>query len=172
MTFAAYTGLRASELYGLEWRDIDFDRRRIQVRRAFTRGRVGPPKNGHPRLIALLPPAHDALTGLPRTAEWVFPAKRGGRLSEPSLSSHYWPPVRALFGRPVHLHELRHFCGHHLYVRMDLASRVVATQLGHSSPRLVEELYGHFKVGALDEIDRAYGAHVVELRDTGGAHGA
>jgi integrase len=38
---------------------------------------------------------------------------------------------------------------------MDLASRVVATQLGHSSPRLVELLYGHFKVGALEEIDRA-----------------
>ncbi len=49
---------------------------------------------------------------------------------------------------------------------------VVATQLGHSTPRLVEELYGHFKVGALEELDRAFGGTVVELRDTRGAHGA
>ena len=38
-------------------------------------------------------------------------------------------------------------------------------QLGHSSPRLVEDLYGHGDVGALEEIDGAIGAKVVPLRE-------
>ena len=130
------------------------------------------PKSGKPRLAALLPEARDALLGLPRRDELVFPSKRGGRLAQAAMSSHYWPPVIARFGRQVALHELRHFCARHLYVRLDLPARVVATQLGHSTPRLVEELYGHFKVGALREIDQAVGHNVVALRDTGGAHGA
>ena len=47
---------------------------------------------------------------------------------------------------------------------MGLPARVVAAQLGHSSPRLVEELFGHGDVGALEEIDRAVGDNVVPLR--------
>jgi integrase len=68
------------------------------------------------------------------------------------------------YGAKVDLHELRHFCAHHLYVTKDLPARVVATQLGHSTPKLVETLYGHFKVGALEELDRAYGQNVTRLR--------
>jgi integrase len=170
--FGAYSGLRPGELYGLEWRDLDFDQSRVQVRRAVYRGRIGLPKSGEPRLVGLLPEARDALLRLPRRADVVFPAKRGRRLSQTAVSGHYWPPITAKFGRYVSPYELRHFCGHHLYVRLDLPSRVVATQLGHSTPRKVETLYGHFRVGALAEIDRAVGQNVVQLRDTGGAHGA
>lgn len=165
VTFAAYTGLRPGELYALEWRDIDFKASRVSVRRSYSKGRVGAPKSGKPRLAALLPEARDALLGFSRDRPYVFPAKNGGRLSESLMAGHYWPPVKTAFGRKVDLHELRHFCAHHLYVTKDLPSRVVATQLGHSTPRLVEELYGHFKVGALEEIDRAMGRNVANLQD-------
>jgi hypothetical protein len=55
--------------------------------------------------------------------------------------------------RKVDLYELRHFCDHYLYVVCDLPS-----------PRKVEELYGHIKVRALEEIDRAFGANMAPLR--------
>jgi hypothetical protein len=71
-----------------------------------------------------------------------------------------------VFG-PVDPHELRHFAGHHLYVTMGLPSRVVGTQLG-DTPRMIEDLYGHGDVGALDEIDRAIGDDVVPLRRAAG----
>ncbi len=35
---AALSGLRQSELLGLQWRDVDFDAERIRVRRSYVRG--------------------------------------------------------------------------------------------------------------------------------------
>ena len=71
-----------------------------------------------------------------------------------------------MFG-PVDPHELRHFAGHYLYVTKGLPSRVVGAQLG-DTPRMIEDLYGHGDVGALEEIDRAIGANVVPLRQAVG----
>ncbi len=56
---------------------------------------------------------------------------------------------------------------HLLYVRMGLPSRVVGAQLG-DTPHMIEDLYGHGDVGALEEIDRAIGANVVPLRQAVG----
>jgi len=42
---AALTGLRQSELLGLQWRDVDFDAKRIRVKRSYVRGYWGPPKS-------------------------------------------------------------------------------------------------------------------------------
>ena len=40
----AVTGMRVSELLGLQWSDIDFERRSLHVRRTFYRGNFGLPK--------------------------------------------------------------------------------------------------------------------------------
>ena len=42
---AAVTGMRASELIGLKWSDIDFERRLLFIRRTYYRGNFGLPKN-------------------------------------------------------------------------------------------------------------------------------
>ena len=47
--FLFSTGCRRGEMLGLQWRDIDFDRRRITIRRSITAGRVSTPKSGRSR---------------------------------------------------------------------------------------------------------------------------
>jgi integrase len=42
---AAVTGMRASELFGLKWSDVDFERRLLFIRRTYYRGEFGLPKN-------------------------------------------------------------------------------------------------------------------------------
>jgi integrase len=170
--FGAYTGRRPGELYALEWRDLDIPNRRGMLRRRVYRGDLDLPKDNKPHPFALFPQAVEALEGLPRTSSLVFPAKEGGMLSSSLMSTHYLPPMWALFGKRVTPHELRHFCAHYLYVKRNLPSRVVAQQLGHCSPSMVEDLYSHWRVDALDELDRAFGQNVVPLKDAGGAHGA
>jgi integrase len=174
VTFAAYSGMRPGELFALEWPDIDFDAMRIDVRRRLYRGRVDLPKSNKPRRIALTPPARDALLGHPRDGALVFRAKRGGRLSQSTLSG-YWGKVLARAGLDFDFYlATKHWCVHHLYVERGLPPRVIAEQMGWELAGTLKllKVYGHGDVGALEEIDRAYGSNVVQLRDTRGAHGA
>jgi integrase len=47
--FAAHTALRPGELFALEWSDIDFERRRINVARRVYKGSLALPKNNKTR---------------------------------------------------------------------------------------------------------------------------
>jgi integrase len=163
ITFAAYTGLRVGEMFALEWRDIDFKENRVKVDRRLYRGTLDLPKSNKRRKVVLLPEARDALLPLDRSTQWVFPAKRGGQMSQDILV-YYWQKIVGRFSEPVTPHELRHFCAHHLYVTKQMEARVVAAQLGHSSPRLVELNYGHGSVGALEQLEAAYGSNVRHLK--------
>jgi integrase len=162
LSFAAYTGMRPGELYELEWGDIDFDRMRIAVERRLYRGRVAKPKSGE-REIALTPPARDAILG-----RLVFHAKRGGRLSQ-SLLSGYWAQVLARAGLDFDFYlATKHYCAHYLWATLGLPERVVAEQLGHALDRelrwKLRKVYGHGEVGALEELDAAFGRNVTPLR--------
>lgn len=78
---AVYTGLREGELAGLEWSDVDLERRLITVQRSFG----GPTKADDVRYVPIL----DAL--LPMLRQWrlrcpgkhVFP-NRDGRMHQPA----------------------------------------------------------------------------------------
>jgi len=93
----AWTGMRYGESAGLEWRDIDFDRRIIFVRRSWSQGRMGPPK-GEKRKIAMTEDVADALHRQRQIllAEQndgflddgiVFPSNTGGRRWSSSIHS-------------------------------------------------------------------------------------
>lgn len=163
--FLAYSGVRVGEAFALEWTDVDLDRMRVAIERRVYRGTLDLPKSNKARIIALTPPARDALLAIRRAEGLVFTNKRGDRLSQTSFA-WYWKSISAVHPRKVTPHELRHFAAHHLYVTMGLPSRVVAAQLGHDGPKLVEQLYGHGDVGALEEIDAAFD-NVIPLRRTG-----
>lgn len=164
--FTAYTGMRVGEVFALEWGDVNFEQNRVKVNRRLYRGTLDLPKSNKKREIVLLPEARDALLPLDRSTQWVFPAKRGGQLAQGSLT-FYWQSIAAAYGEDVTPHELRHFCGHHLYVRERMEARIVAAQLGHANGRLVEDLYGHGSVGALEQLEAAYTGNVRRLRAVG-----
>jgi integrase len=155
--FAAYTLMRPGELYELEWADIDFDQMRIRKARRVYRGQVDEPKTG-PKLIALTPPARDAILGLPRTSRLVFTAKRGGRISQSSLSLA-WAQVLAAAGLDFDFyHATKHYGVHYMWARLGMSRRAIATQAGWSVQTVDKMLavYGHADVGALEEIDAAF----------------
>jgi len=167
--FAAYTGMRPGELFALEHDDVDRRAMRIDVRRRLYRGRVDLPKSNKPRRIALTPPALEALELLPRRAGLVFTGKQGKRLSQPTLSG-YWGKVLARAGLDFDFYlATKHWAVHHLHVDHGLPPRVIAEQMGWELAGTLKLLrvYGHGDVGALEEIDRAFGANVRPLRAVG-----
>jgi hypothetical protein len=112
MVFAAATGLRPSELFALEHRDIDCGLGVVYVRRAFANGRL---KNTKTRLSTRAVPrqaiALEALDRLPASENQIlFPNSRGGHIDFRSFGRRHWKPAQVAAGiEPLrHLYDPRH----------------------------------------------------------------
>jgi integrase len=171
MLFAAYTGMRPGELFALEWTDIDFTANRVQVERRLYKGRVALPKSNKARPIALTPPARDVLLRLRALPHYradeslVFRAKRGGQLSQSTMSG-YWGKVLARASLDFDFYLATKHYGVHLLYKLGLSKRAIGAQMGWSE-KAVEKLltvYGHVDLVALEEVDALYRDNVVPLR--------
>jgi integrase len=156
--FLVSTGARRGEALGLRWEDVDFDRSRISIRRALTKGVLVTPKSGKARVVAMPPSLAEALfdllgerrqeclrRGWPELPAWVFASEAGTPLDEGNLT-RAWHRVRRRAQkegvRPFKLHAARH-----TFASLALAAgrsiRWVADQLGHANPELTLRTYSH-----------------------------
>jgi integrase len=78
LTFCAFTGVRPGEAMALDWSDINLPALRVTVSKRLYRGRIDLPKSNKVRVIALTPPARDAVLALPEREGPVFLSKAGG----------------------------------------------------------------------------------------------
>jgi site-specific recombinase XerD len=120
-----FTGLRLSELAGLDRRDLDMDAKTIIVRHA---------KGGRQRIIAIPEVFHKDLQvwGLPESGP-LWRCSRG-RLSAAAISEMFRRVVRDELGmRGITAHVLRHTHATKLR-RAGADLRGIQTQLGHSKP--------------------------------------
>lgn len=147
---ALHTGLRVSELIGLEWRDVDFGRGVILVQRGVVGRHVAPPKSNRCRHVAMSEEVHAALAALPRTSERVFPVPSDVRHPYDFLRTGLRRiAARADLQSGVGWHMLRHSFASHL-VCAGAPLRVVQEALGHSSYEMTLR-YAHLDVSALRE---------------------
>ena len=145
--FAAWTGLRQGELFGLQWGDVGTNT--IQVRRSRKLdGSLGLPKNGSTREVMYLPPAQ-VLSELHQRPDdpFVFHSPRGRPLIK-GTHGWSWQKVKARAGVENRWHGLRHFCATQL-LELGLDHFAVSIQLGHTDGgKLVMSRYGHPSVAS------------------------
>jgi integrase len=101
VVFAAATGLRPSELFGLEHGDIDRAAGVIQIRRAYANGRVKQTKTRlSRRAVPLQAIALEALDQLRsrQNGLLLFPNARGGYLDFRNFNRRHWKPVQKAAG--------------------------------------------------------------------------
>ncbi|TMV76479.1 site-specific integrase [Thioclava sp. BHET1] len=145
---SALTGLRASELRGLRWQDVDFDKGFIHIRqRADAHNLMGEPKSraGY-RDIPAGPMVLNALRRwklcCPKSdLGLVFPAPRGGVLQHTNTQSRF-RKLQEQVGVKLRWHDLRHFAVS-LWIEQGFSIKEVMTFAGHSSIQMTMERYGH-----------------------------
>jgi integrase len=162
----ARTGLRISELLGLQVDDLDLERRELRLRRTwgnFARGPdyFGIPKSGKPRVVDLSLQLCAALKQwIPRRqGPWLFPGPKHIPVTPNNFYLTHWRP---LFDSALvsyrHPHVLRHTYATHLLMQGE-SPAYVKEQLGHSSIKITVDTYGHWipsvNKRAVDRLDDA-----------------
>jgi integrase len=159
---AARSGLRAGELLGLEWSDIDFENRFIEVSKSYSRvtKKIGATKNKKSRKVDLTPAAAEALRKLQREKKVlgmraVFSDATGKRLDDRRIAEK----LREVAPRSIRLHDLRHT---YATLRIAKGDNIldVSRQLGHHKVAFTIDQYGHWIPGEhksqVDELDNLH----------------
>jgi integrase len=133
MVFLALrTGLRMGELFGLEWQDIDFQRRQLTVQRSIVRGIIGTPKNGKVRYIPLTEDVCRALYELRKPSGLIFAREDGSPLSHRMAANAIRQMCKRAGIRSVSWHILRHTFASQLASR-GVPLPAIKDLLGHST---------------------------------------
>ena len=160
---ALFTGMRESELIGLQWRDIDWDAGIIYVRRQRQRNvkeggyrMLDTTKNGKARKVTA---AAGVLRVLKKQqsiqAEWqlaagpvwhnpdgfIFTDLTGEPIKHPSLYKHYKKIVTSIGMPESRFHDLRHSYAINAIQGGD-SIKAIADNLGHYSSAFTMDVYG------------------------------
>lgn len=160
---AIFTGLRASELRGLRWSDVDFSAGEVMVRQRADRYNViGKPKSESGERTVPVPPL--ALSVLrewklkaPQSELWLaFPTSAGTVVQLADIVNRGLIPAQVSAGvvdengkaKYSGLHFLRHFFASWCINRrtdrgLELPLKLVQERMGHSTIQMTADRYGH-----------------------------
>lgn len=155
---ALKTGMRQGELIALRWGDVDLEQATIRVRRSYTGGHLGTPKNRERRDVDLISDVVTLLThwnaGASDVASesLVFPSANTGFLSPTLLlKKQLYPAMRAAgIERTGPTLEKRTFHSfRHTFAKRALERGAQITwlsrHLGHSTLKVTTDIYGHWE---------------------------
>jgi integrase len=167
---AIFTGLRASELRGLRWKNVDLKGAKLHVNERADRFLdLGRPKSEAGERTVPLPPMlvntlreYRMKTEFKADDDFVFPTDKGKAQHYANILHRGFEPAQIAAkvvddkGKPKYaLHALRHFYASWCINRIEdgglgLPLKMVQERLGHSSITLTADVYGHLFPSADD----------------------
>lgn len=174
---AIFTGLRASEIRGLRWSDVDLKRGVLTVaQRADAWKQIGAPKSEAgtrdvPLASIVINTLREWKLVCPRgDLDLVFPSGAGNVEHHPNIINRGWNPTQIAAGVVVYedgtdrdgnpikipkgkfnFHALRHAAAS-MFIESGMTPKRIQTVMGHSSIQVTFDVYGH--LFSDDEADR------------------
>jgi integrase len=165
------TGMRLGELLGLACEDVNFPANTIEIRRAFSHGRLSTPKSHKSRVVdmsdqlgATLRDQRERLrlrfggtllaTNVPGTrtpeavVQLVFPSDTGGPLDGDNFRHRVFYPLLEEADVPrARFHDIRHTFAS-LLLQQGESLHYVREQMGHASIQTTVDVYEHLVPGS------------------------
>jgi integrase len=172
VAFAGWLGPRVSEIFGLQWHDLDLENRTVSFRRGFVQGRITPLKTEASRtnlplpeeLVDLLRQWH-SVTPFNKRDDWLFasPYTKGKRPFWPAqLLKKHIKPLALSAGLPsIGWHSFRHTVsawGKEAGLKLE----DVKTLLRHEDIATTSNVYGDLGLDAKRRIQQRLVAFVNE----------
>lgn len=148
-TVRFFTGMRTSEIDGLRWKNIDFQRHEIHIREALVNGELGGTKTyGSDRTIQMSECVYDALIQQKSLnngrSEFVFCNREGGPLDYRLVNKRVWHPLLRLLRLPSRrAYQTRHTAAT-LWLSAGENPEWIARQLGHSTTEMLFRVYSRY----------------------------
>ncbi len=177
------TGLRRSELLGLQWQDVDFDAATLSVNRGLvsvgyethiSRGKTSNSRRAidlDATTVEVLAAwrawqqTEQAVVGVEPT-RWVFTDADGKPIHPHSISQTFARIVKRAGVPRIRLHDLRHTHGT-LLIKAGIPVKVVSERLGHANPAFTIDTYQHVLPGMQAEAARMFESLIAPAASTG-----
>ena len=151
---AALCGMRMSEILGLRWEKIDFEKKTICVCAAKVRDidnnivLKGTKSTAGERMIKMLPAVETALR---RAREAVPGSEFVTDLKSNNIYDRYQKTLKTVCDKHYTFHELRHYAAS-VMIMLGIPVKYIADYLGHETEDMVNRVYGHIMADKKDEM--------------------
>ncbi|WP_347460821.1 Arm DNA-binding domain-containing protein [Acinetobacter thermotolerans] len=174
-TIRFFTGMRTSEIDGLQWKNIDLQRREIHIREALVNGELGGTKTyGSDRTIQMSDRVYQAFLQQKMLnngkSEFVFCNRDGGPLDYRLVNKRVWHPLLRFLGlTPRRAYQTRHTAAT-LWLAAGENPEWVARQLGHSTTEMLFRVYSRYIPNVTRRDGSAFEAMLEKLNTEELAH--
>jgi integrase len=147
LMFPLHTGTRMGEQRAIRWTDVDFQLRRVFIRRSApgALATIKAPKSNRLRWVDLTPELAAALKAIKHGGGLIFSQEDGSMLQPGQFHEVLWAAQRAAGLRRITWHELRHSYAS-ILVSGGAPLALIRGLLGHSSVKMTER-YAHLSDG-------------------------
>ena len=174
-TIRFFTGMRTSEIDGLQWENIDLQRREIHIREALVNGVLGGTKTyGSDRTIQMSDRVYQAFLQQKSLnngkSSFVFCNRDGGPLDYRLVSKRVWHPLLRFLGlKPRRAYQTRHTAAT-LWLSAGENPEWIARQLGHSTTEMLFRVYSRYIPNVTRRDGSAFEAMLEKLNTEELAH--
>lgn len=168
--FGIYYGLRRSEILGLKWDAVDYDKKTLRIQHTVVRVKTTEAKDSTKtvnsyRTFALFPTAEQCLSKIKEVQDanrkffgtdyhnnsYIFTWEDGSPYDPDYISKLFCKATKA-YGRPeITLHKLRHTCAS-LLINKGWDVKKLQYWLGHSDTSTTLNIYSHFNKERMNEM--------------------
>lgn len=174
-TVRFFTGMRTSEIDGLQWKNVDLQRREIHIREALVNGELGGTKTyGSDRTIQMSDRVYQAFLQQKSLnsgkSEFVFCNRDGGPLDYRLVNKRVWHPLLRYLGlKPRRAYQTRHTAAT-LWLSAGENPEWIARQLGHSTTEMLFRVYSRYIPNVTRRDGSAFEAMLEKLNTEELAH--